>query len=513
MYEILTPNQMRDAESASVRLGVDLQNLMNNAGEKLSFRILLSARRQHMNRVVILVGSGNNGGDGLVAANHLIKEGLSPTIILCCGHPKTELAKNAFDNLDKNILVIDKNDERLFNIIFSAGLIVDCVFGTGFHGSLDDDISKLFKRVNDLSIYKIACDVPSGANAYSGLVCENAFKADETVTFHRSKIGLHLSPAKECCGKIRVADIGIPDGWDENLLIQISSATIAHAVSLLPFRKEDSHKGNYGKCMLLCGSLNYPGAAIISSMSALRSGTGIVNLCTPKELIYTAACKIPECTFTPLNTDENGFVSKDNLPEILEKVSKSTSIVVGCGLGKTDDITEILHEIIKNSKSPIIIDADGINCLSEHIDILKDKQSEIILTPHVGELARLCEVSVADILEDTLGYSNKLADEYGVTVHAKNTQTLTVSENQCILTDFGCSALAKGGSGDMLAGLIGSLTAQGLKPVEACVLADYVMGRAARILCESGSARGVLATDIISAFPKTFYQAERGVIA
>ncbi len=512
MHEILTPAQMKEAEQASVRLGKGLDLLMDTAGEKLAQRIAAISHRLMKKSVVILAGNGNNGGDGFKAAGYLAAQGIYPAVVLCCGEPKTELSKAAFESMPMRIDVWDISDERIGGIISGAGIIADCVFGTGFHGELSENLRRLFGRINELSTFKIACDIPSGVNSLNGQASGGTFKADETVTFHRKKTGMFFSPAKEYCGKIITADIGIPDGWEEGLTLDISAVTPFEAAELLPARSDNSHKGTYGKCMLLCGSDRYPGAAIMSAMSAMRSGVGIVNLCTPQSVVMPAVTRIPEITFTALKTDDNGFVSADNLPKILDALSDADAIVVGCGLGKTEDTQRILFELVRKAKCPLIIDADGINCLSGHIDVLKEKQTEIILTPHIGELARLRGVGIKEILSDVIGYAGEIAEKYGVVVHAKNAQTATLYDGRCLITDFGCSALAKGGSGDMLAGLIGSLCAQGVAPGDACILADYIMGSSARLLCETNSPRGVLAEDIISCFPKMLWQVERGVI-
>ena len=501
MYDILTPVQMRNAEQASVRLGVNLDTLMDNAGAAFGERILHKAEGLMTKNVVILAGSGNNGGDGFVAAHFLYESGISPVVILCCGQPKTELAKNVFLQLDRNIEVVEFNDKAAYDLLSKADIIADCVFGTGFHGSIKGAVGDFLAAVNKSCAYKIACDVPSGADSLNGQISENTFIADETVTFHRSKLGLFISPAKECCGRIVVCDIGIPVGWEEGMGTDIFTASEDYAAGLLSYRPENSHKGTFGRVALICGSANYPGAALICAESALRSGVGIVNLCSPQQVVSAAVCRIPECPITPRTVGGERFIVENSLEIILEGLSNASAAVIGCGLGVTKDTERLVCEIIRNAKCPLVIDADGINCLSKHIDVLKEKQTEIILTPHAAELARLCGVSTKCALDDMLGCSQSLADKYGITVHAKNPQTMTVSAERCVVTDFGCSALAKGGSGDMLAGLIGSLTAQGLCAEDACVLGDYIMGMSAKILCETASVRGVLATDIIANYP------------
>ena len=502
MFDILTPEQMGMAEQASVRLGVSLDELMDTAGQALGREVLSSAQEKMARNIVILIGSGNNGGDGSVCANFLSKSGVTPTVVLMCGKPKTELAINAFESMADDISVISCDDEQFADVVSRAEIIVDCVFGTGFHGEIRENMLSAFEIINKSSAYKIACDVPSGANSLNGYVSAGSVSCDKTVTFHRKKLGLCLSPAKEFCGELIVKDIGIPDGWEEDIGCSIEQPDENAIKTLLPERRRYSHKGTYGRLMLVCGCENYMGAAFISTKSALRSGVGIAQLCTPKSVAQAIVSAMPESVYTSLTCDEYGYITEENIPKLIELSKSADAMVIGCGLGITDGTKKVVYELIKNVGCPIIVDADGINCLSEHIDVLKEKQSEVILTPHPAELSRLCRVGVADILSDRLGYALGLAEKYGVTVHAKGTQSMTVTaDGRCYTTDFGNTALAKGGSGDMLAGLIGSFTAQGVKPENACVLASCLMGKTAEHLALQASERGILASDIIAEFP------------
>lgn len=502
MERILTPKQMSEAEQSSVKLGVSLEKLMENAGEAFGREILLTAQENMLRNIIILAGNGNNGGDGFVCANFLAESGVIPTVILMCGKPKTELSANSFNKLHKSIKVTDKSSDDFDSILSNAEIIADCVFGTGFHGEIKSDILPYFKAIEKSNAYKIACDCPSGVNCLNGKISDGTLRCEKTVTFHCLKTGLNLHPAKDFCGKITVASIGIPDGWEKNLSFFINKAEKQEIQKLLPHRERNSHKGKYGKLMLICGCEQYMGAAAICTKAALRSGIGIVDLCTPKAAVQSLVSAMPECTFTALQADENGFITADNTALLIERSEGCSAIVIGCGLGVTEDTKALVHEIIKNALCPVIIDADGINCLSEHIDVLEEKQTEIILTPHPAELSRLCGVTVDEILSDRIGYALKLASKYDITVHAKGTQTITAaSDGHCFITDFGNTALSKGGSGDMLAGLIGSFIAQGVSSVDSCLLASCLMGCTAERLAENQSERGIIASDIISAFP------------
>ncbi len=505
---ILTPAQMRTAELSASAHGVSVAKLMDNAGEALGRKVLSVAQRLMKKNIFFICGTGNNGGDGFVAADFLLASAAKITMILC-GAPKTDLAKAAFDKIKGRceLLTLSQVTDNP-SLIDGAEIIVDCVFGISFHGELPAELQRLFFRFYLSGAYRIACDVPSGINSMSGRISPNAFEADETLTFHRPKLGMLISPAKELCGEISCADIGIGDYVEEYAKVRLRSVDRSFVKDLLPYRTEDSHKGVFGRVVLVCGSSAYPGAAMISALSALRSGVGMVNLCTHSQVITPAVARMPECTFTPVSCDENGFMTDEALPMILKAFERADAAVIGCGLGMTESTEKLVCELVRKAKCPLIIDADGINCLSAHIDVLKEKQTEIILTPHPAELARLCGTDTPSVTQDLFGHACEIAEQYGVTIHAKNTETLTVKDRDCYITDFGCSALAKGGSGDMLAGLIGGFMSQGVPSDRACILADYVMGTSSRKLCETLSSRGILASDIIARFPRTLFELE-----
>lgn len=506
---IVTPPQMRTAELAAADHGVSVSGLMDTAGEALGRRVLSVAQKLMRKNILIICGTGNNGGDGYVAADFLLSSA-ADVVIVKCGEPKTELAKAAYSRVKGRCEMVSLSNAVVHPSLTDASeIVVDCVYGIGFRGELSSELQMLFLRFSLSDAYLIACDAPSGVNSLNGKAAPNAFDADETLTFHRPKLGLLLSPAKELCGRIITADIGIGDYVDEYAKVVLFNTDRAFASSLLPFRIEDSHKGTFGRLTMVCGSGAYPGAAMISTKAALRSGVGLVNLCTTDNVITASVSAMPECTYTRVPCDENGFMTEDAAEIILRSMDRSAAAVIGCGLGKTEATEKLVTELIRRAKCPLIIDADGINCLSAHIDVLKEKQTEIILTPHPAELARLCGTDTPSVMQDLFGHVCELSEQYGVTVHAKNTQTLTVREHIGFLTDFGCSALAKGGSGDMLAGLIGGFVSQGVAPDHACVLADCVMGTSARMLCREQSSRGILASDIIARIPYTLHEMEQ----
>ncbi len=498
MARLLTPDQMSQTEHTSESLGTPLWTLMENAGNSLASLIKSRASERRAKKILFLCGNGNNGGDGLVAAAKLKGGDLKIKVKLMCGMPKTELAQRAYAMLDsKDFIDIAVN--------YDADIIVDCIFGSGFKGEFDELLAAELYEISLKPAYRIACDMPSGINCCNGEAAVETLFCDETLTMHAPKLGMYLRPAKSFCGKVSVADISIPNNWaaqlDDDTIIETAEADFLK--KLFPHRNEVDHKNSFGRLLMICGSENYVGAAAIASRAALRSGCGIVQLAAPKFVIQCISGNAPECVYSPMPADEQGCISDAAIPRLIELMESADAVVVGCGLGCTDGTMKVVEALVKNCKVPMVIDADGINQLAKHIDVLREKQCEIILTPHIAELARLSGTDNADAKQHRYRLSRELCFKYGVTVHAKDATSITIKDRLAYVTDFGCSALAKGGSGDMLAGLIGSLLAQGVKPRTACMLGDYIMGSTAEMLCEEYSTSAITASDIINAFKET----------
>lgn len=503
---ILTKSQMIEAEKQSPDYGVSLAQLMDNAGYGLFEVIKEYAYKNHKTDCLLIIGSGNNGGDGLVAANHLKNAGISPTVLLT-SDIKTELAKNAFLRLDHDVRVLHLTDKDISDAVLKSSIIVDCVFGTGFHGEFNDDIKNLFTIVSQASAYKIACDLPSGVNCENGFVAEGTVKYDKTVCFHAVKLGCLLSPAKEYCGEIEVREIGVPNGILPLFETIAFDRDAAHAA--LPPRPDNAHKGTFGRLTIIAGSEKYPGAACLCTRAALRSGVGIVNVATIEQNAVHMAPVIPEATYHSLKASRDGSISSKNIPELLKEADNSDAVLIGCGLSKTPDTIEIVSELVKSSKGTLIIDADGINCLCENIDVLKNTKATVILTPHPGELSRLVNKSLGTTLETRINSVIDFCTEYGVTVISKSRESFVFDGKKAYLICSGNSALSKGGSGDMLAGIIASLSAQGICPTDACALGSFILGSCAEELSKTMSRRAIIASDIINALPGVLFSLEK----
>lgn len=524
---ILTVSQMSKCEKSAEKYGVSLWDLMQNAGGKLSECIFECADNAYRTEawgnffddikenIVILAGKGNNGGDGLVAAKNLYEKlQIKTKVILCCGEPNTELSKRAFEELPEDIEVLRfGKDDNVPEVIRNAKLLVDCIFGTGFKGSLREDILPVFKACEENEcVFKIACDIPSGCNADNGFADELSFKADFVATFHCKKVGHQLSPAKYFMGLTYPAiveyDIGIPSECDDELDFDLRKLSPKDIRSMLPKRLPYAHKGTFGKVLAVCGSEKYIGAAGISTNAAMHSGVGLVELFTPQKVIDSVSSKLFECIYTKADTDKDGFIGYSNIDKILELSKKADCLLIGCGIGHTKDTEKLVMELIEKASCKIVLDADGINSLCPNIDVLQNKKSQVILTPHPAELSRLCNCTVGEVLENRLAYAVGLAEKYDVTVMSKSAETFIVDSKCGYISDRGNTALAKGGSGDMLAGMTASFIAQGVDLLESGTLASYIMGRTAELICKYNSARSVLAADIIEHLSETFKEYE-----
>ena len=277
----------------------------------------------------------------------------------------------------------------------------------------------------------------------------------------------------------------------------------------LPFRSAFAHKGTFGTLVAVCGSVGMAGAATMCISSAVRCGVGLVRAVVPKGIYDIVAKQVVEAVYVLADENSDGTIGLSEVDKILNCLKKSTACVVGCGLGWNKDIKEILENIIKNCKIPLLIDADGINVLSENIDVLKEKQSEIVITPHVGEMARLMGVSTDEINRNRLSYAKQLAQKYEITVVLKGHNTIiSDKEGNLFMNNTGNCGMAKGGSGDVLSGMIGAFLAQGLSGIDAAVCGVHLHGVAGDKCSEKLSKTAMLPTDMINELPNLFLEIE-----
>lgn len=504
--KVVTPNEMKALESASHNAGVSLSCLMDNAGQALAQ--FIKSKIKVKSSICFLCGKGNNGGDGFVAADILAKEGYTVFVLLTSGEPSTELSKAAFDKMSK--VTIKTKEFCSFIEKQSIDMIVDCIYGTGFRGSVNEDISAIMKASDKKNCIKVACDIPSGASALNGYCDDCVIKAHFTVTFGAVKCGMQLEPCYGVCGEVTAADIMIPQSAYDGIDYCCRVLDTDYIKATLKKRSNYSHKGNYGKLLNISGSSNYVGASALSTLSALRSGAGLCTLAAPKCVTDIIGSSVYETTYLPLVDDGTGKIGYENVPLLLEKLEDSTAVLFGCGCGISPHLCKIAEKIILNARCPLIIDADGINAILNRIDILKNTQASIILTPHPGELARLCEVSVKEALARRVELALDFAVKYNVIVVAKGSKTVIATpDGRLYFSSNGNAGLSRGGSGDVLAGMIASFCAQGLSPASSACTGTFLHGYTADIVAEKKSMQGMLPTDIINELPFVFRALDR----
>lgn len=480
--KILNKELIRESEESAVLNGAfTFRQLMHKAGFSAA-EIIDRKFDCKSKRIAVLCGNGNNGGDGFVIADYLYGIGAQVTVIIPFGEPETADAKYYFDRL-KFFNITDSFDgEQDYDII------IDALFGIGYKYRENDNIENLFQKINSYEAVKISVDIPSGVEANNGRVGKNAVKADFTVTFIAMKPCFVLPDGSDYCGKVEIADIGV--------VPKEGGYKIIEKPKFKP-RRHNSHKGTYGTAVLITGSYGMAGASILSAKAALRSGLGIAK-CVLCESIYAPfTSAIPEAVCIPKKQKSNGILdSKDiNIKEITEN---ATALLFGCGIGKGKDIEKILEKIIKNCQIPIVLDADGINALSLNIDILKESKVPLIITPHPGEMARLCGKTVKEIESDRINTARNFAMQYGCTVVLKGANTIVAHSNGKISFNInGNPGMATGGSGDVLAGIIVSLLAQGYSPEFSAESGVYLHSAAADKAAEKRSKHALLPSDII----------------
>ena len=477
---VLTVDLIRKSEEEAVKSGTfSFTQLMHTAGTAAG-EIINQKFACKGKSVLVICGNGNNGGDGFVIADYLLKMGADVNIMLPLGSPQTADAKFYFDKLC-NIKTV-----KTFKNCYD--LVIDAIFGIGLSRPLSDDLVALIKDINNADCTRIAVDIPSGICADTGRILGVCFDADLTITFIALKPCFLLPPASDFCGETMVADIGvIPVG-------------IAYALNKPPVfkkRRRNSHKGTFGTALLICGSYGMAGAAILSTRAALRSGVGIAK-CLICEGIYNGfTAAVPEAVCLPTKQTENGAFDSEFV-NIKALTDKCDALLFGCGVSQSEDTEKILKDIIKNCSIPTIIDADGINLLSRRIELLRESKVPLILTPHPAEMARLLGCTVKEIEADRIGIAKDFAQRYGCTLILKGADTVIAEPDGCITLNLGGNpGLSTGGSGDVLAGIIVSLLAQGYSASSAVKAAVYMHSEAGKKAAQKRSFAAMIPSDII----------------
>jgi len=513
--KVVTSKQMREID----RKAIEENNLsglalMENAGLKIFQSLKNIYPNLRLKKIIIFSGSGNNGGDGFVVARHLYDYGVKAKVFLLA--PFSKIKGEAGENLN----IIDKMGVELIEVetvkleeiqetLQNSDLIIDAILGTGLQGRVTGLKAKIIDLINITGKEVVAIDVPSGLNADTGKIEGPCIKATHTITLALPKIGLLLFPGASYVGKVTVEDIGIPFYLLKNKKLKTNMVTKEIVKLLLPSRAAYTHKGSFGKVLILAGSVGMTGAAYLASEAAMRSGTGIVILGIPRSLNPIMEVKLTEVMTLPLAETEKQSLGEDAKETILKLMKDFSVLGIGTGISRQLETQRLVRKIIEKSTIPLVVDADAIYALSEDTNILKKAEAPLIITPHPGEMAKLINKDIDYILDNQLNITRKIAQKFGIVVVLKGARTIIANKEGEVYINVGDnSGMATGGSGDVLTGIICSLIAQGTDNFSAAITGVYIHSLAGNLARDIKGERGMIAGDILSQVPQAFLNLE-----
>jgi len=511
--KIVTADQMQGIENQAVARGISLEMLMENAGRAVATQVSQVLPSVIGKRVLVLVGPGNNGGDGLVAGRYLRDWGAKVDICLCA--PRAQNDKNLKSAIQRGIPIIhayEGGNLAEFGIaISSADVIIDALFGIGKIRPIEGIFKEVLQKVSLVKGRKskpvlVAVDLPSGLNSDTGEVDPSCPYADITVTFGFPKVGLFNFPGAEKVGKLILVDTGIPQDLAQDINIEL--ITEQWVREALPQRPLNAHKGSFGKVLVVAGSINYIGAAYLACMGAARVGAGLVTLATASSLQPILASKLTEITYIPLPEAKTGVLGSKAISTLQLELGNYDVLLLGCGLGQHPETVEFIKSLLTDSSqlsavSCLILDADAVNTLAQIPEWWRKLRRDAILTPHPGEMARLLGISAKEVQESRLSITQRSAREWGKTVVLKGANTIVAVPSEAAKVNNAANpALASAGTGDVLSGVIAGLAAQGFSLFHAAACGVYLHSRAGGIVAEELGDAGVIATDLLPALPR-----------
>lgn len=490
MRYITTSAEMQEIDQISIEeIGIPGMVLMEKAALKMHDFIV--ARFDKTKKICIVAGIGNNGGDGLALGRMLLEDGYSVTIQIA---GNTKKASRQFLEQMKILQSLGYETEQ--EVDYGAfDLLIDGIFGVGLSRDVGGDYAKIVQQMNEADVYKIAIDAPSGICCTTGRVLGTALKCDLTITFGLMKRGLFLYPGKTYAGEVIVADIGFPQAAVKK--VSPSAYTYGREdLFRLPKRREDSHKGTYGKVFIVAGTTNMAGACYFSAKAAYLCGSGLVEILTTEENRTILQGLIPEAVMTT-------YRSQQEAVELLRKHQKACkTAVIGPGMGKNEITRTLLKEMLQQYDGNLVIDADACNLLFQFEDLLPEAKAKVVITPHLKEASRILGISMEDILADPFERISSYARKNQLTFVLKNARTLiSDGERLTFINSSGNNGMSTGGSGDVLTGMIAGLCSGGLDLAEAARLGVYCHGLAGDLAKEEKGTYSLLASDLLNYIP------------
>jgi len=534
LTRILQGSRIAEIDTKAIAGGIDSKLLMKNAGNGVSKKIISDFENKKLKRAargLVICGSGNNGGDGLVAAGDLLDYGMKVSIFYLSPINKFSpdslfYFKRLQSNRGSDIYHLNPEDNKIFSFfeeeIKKADFVIDAIFGTGLHG---EDVREPLKEViglinsakgqtGDLEIYSV--DIPSGIDSDTGKVLGTAVRADKTVTFGCKKIGLVNYPGADFAGEIEIIDIGIPENYYDRYE-QIFEPNFRWVAENIPAKESWTYKHKVGNLLVIAGSIGFTGAASMTCMGALRSGAGMVSLICPRDLNNIYEEKLTEVITYPVEQTKDISLHPDSLNKILELADRFDAVAVGPGLSRNPDTIHLVKELLKKIKKPLVLDADGLAVFYGQDNVRKNDKGDmenldlknIVITPHAGEMASIMDVDRINP-EDRIKINMEIARKYKLISVLKGARTVISDyKDTTFINPTGNWGLASAGTGDILTGIIGSLLCQGMGLLEGAVCGAYIHGMAADIMVKETSRTSLIATDLLDGLKRVFLEIER----
>lgn len=503
---VLTSHEMSKVDRAAMELGIRSLELMEQAGRNTA-KVALDILTEHGGtNVCVVTGKGNNAGDGFVAARILANRGISVSVYALATEELSGDARKNFERLENVEMKSVKDEVELSGMTEELGkydLIIDAIFGTGFKGSPSGAYAQMIDAINLSGVPVLSVDIPSGVDGMNGTVPGKAVKATRTVTFQALKVGLVQYPGAAYAGHVEVVDIGIPpEVLDDVPTSRIYTVEEDEVESLLPDRDPWVHKRECGSVLVVGGSRGLTGAAALCARAALRAGAGLVTLCIPETLNSIMEVKLTEVMTKPLRDDGEGRFKLEAAGEILEICDGYDVLALGPGLSTSGKVPEMVREVIKGAKIPLVLDADGLNAISGCADILEMRKNSTVITPHPGEMGRLLCCTSADVQANRIFAAREGAKKWNVVVVLKGAGTVVAEPGETVMINTtGNPGMATAGTGDVLTGCIAALIGQGLRAFEAAYLGVYIHGKAGDLAASMDAMVGMVAGDVLRYIP------------
>jgi NAD(P)H-hydrate epimerase len=501
--KVVTAEQMREIDRVTIEeRGIPGEQLMERAGRAVAFEIM---ERFEPGPAAVVAGKGNNAGDGFVVARYLAQREWPVTVFLL-GNPDdlTGDALRMYKALPESARQarIEKKEE-LADALREYELIIDAILGTGVKGAVRGLFGEAIEAINESGLPVVAVDIPSGMPTDGGAIEGPVVRAAHTVTIGLPKLGMVIEPGIRFTGTVNVASIDFPADLLNNPNIQTNLLTEEMIRAALPERPPDGHKGTFGSVMVIGGAPGMTGAPVMAARSAMRSGVGLVYCATPQAIDPLVTPRLLEELTLSVPSEDGRHFDLTSIQAIRDRVRDMKAAAIGPGIGRAPGTQAFVRKAVEEIELPMVIDADALNALGGHLDVLHERKACTVLTPHPGEMATLTGLTTAQVQSDRIGAAQRLAANFGVVVVLKGAQTIVSDPDGSVyINPTGNTGLAKGGSGDVLTGLIGGLLAQTGKALESAICGVFLHGLAADLAADTIPPRAMIPSDVIEYLPK-----------